>query len=352
MKSSIHTTAQLAEMLGVSRWTISRALNHQSGLNEGTAEKIRAAAREHGFTPNILGRGLRAGKTDLIGICVPDLVDYFLTNKISRLREAVALRGFHPVMQIINAVPAEENAALERFAAMRCGGVVTIASRLHRSDPSLRRLHSSGIPVVQIDPINPERQGSVTTDRQFAMRLAVEHFHDFGHRQLVAMGFNLKNSYGRQRIRGLLQACHTHGWDFRNDIVWLDWEHAGDDFERGELFAGDYLALKDRPTAILAINDRVALGAMHQLQKAGLHVPVDVSILGYDNADFCSYTTPSLSSVDPQVGSLIEHAVEMLLPLAPREIVADGKSLRIQPRLAARESTGSAPTSTASQPAS
>ncbi len=346
MKSSIQSTAGLAQELGLSRWSVSRALNFQPGLNKSTAEKIRETARRHGFTPSLLGRGLRSGKTDLIGICAPNLVDYFLTDKISRLREAMSKRGLRCVLQIISTLPSEENAALVHFAAMRCAGVVSLASSLHAGDAGIQSLHSAGIPLVRLDPLLDEPHGEVMTDRAFAMRQAVEHLHHLGHRKLAVMGINPNHAYGRQRIRGLQQGCRKQGWDFSRDVILLNRDDSGaaSDFELGAILSHDYISLgKKRPTAILALNDRVALGAMHQLQKQGIHVPRDVSILGYDNADFCPHVTPSLTSLDLQAPVLIDNAVKMLLPASSNKTRIESAGVRIKPRLIVRESTGPAP---------
>jgi len=313
MNSPIRSTAQLARHLGVSRWTVSRALNGHPGIAPATVERIKETARRHGFAPSVLGRGLRSGRTDLVGICLPDLVDYFLTAKIALLQRAFQDRGLHPILQIVDGTRGGENAALERFAAMRCAGVITIASRLDARAPGARSLADAGIPTVRIDPMRPGRENCVSTDRRAAMIQVVRHLHQLGHRRLVAAGISGKTTYGAQRVGGLKAGCRALGWNFARDIAFLDAASPADDFAAGAELAAQYLKKARAFPAIVCLNDRVAVGLMQALAAAGLGIPEDVSVIGYDNADFSAFSAPPLTTVDPQVEHLIRSAVGLLL---------------------------------------
>ncbi len=342
MKSTIRSTAELARVLGLSRWTVSRALNGHPEINEETVARIKAEAQKHGFAPSMLGRALRSGQTDQVGICLPDLVDYFLTTKITLLQAAFQKGGLHPVLQIIDGSRESEIAALERFAAMRCAGVVVIASQLRSVEDGWRSLVNAGIPVVRIDPLDPAGRPSVSTDRRFAMREALKHLHELGHRRLVVTGVSPSSSYGRQRMSGLREGCRACGWDFEKDILVLPPPEAEDDFSAGALLAEDFLKLARGYHAILAINDRVALGLMRTLQARGVSIPGEVSIIGYDNMEFSPYANPPLTTIDPQVDLLIAQAVRLMGARAGVEEGAEEKLL-VKPRLVRRASDGPPP---------
>lgn len=339
MKSPVRSTTELAAALGISRWTVSRALNGHPGISPETVLRIREAARLHGFAPSVLGRGLRSGKTTIVGICLPDLVDYFLTSKISRLQDEIEARGFQPVMQMTNGSEERELAALGNFSAMHCAGIISIASKLKPGNPGLRGLASAEIPVVKIDPLHPGHQDVVASDRAFAMRGALAHFHGLGHRQVITFGINSETAYGQQRVVGLQAACQALGWKFQRDIQFLDVPNIDADFDAGAVMAKEYLALPARrPKAILALNDRVALGAIRALQANGVKIPKDVAVIGYDNADFSAYSSPSLTSIDPQVSELIDAAVAMLLDKEGRKKSSASKPILVKPQLIIRES--------------
>jgi DNA-binding LacI/PurR family transcriptional regulator len=345
MKSAIRSTTQLARVMGLSRWTISRALNGHSGVHPKTVEKIKATARREGFAPSLLGRGLRTGRTDQVGICLPDMVDYFLTAKITLLQKAFEQRGLHPFFQIIDGTEGHENATLERFAAMHCAGVVLIASRLDRGASGLRGLQAADIPIVRIDPLNPVGEHSVSTDRHSAMREVLAHLHQLGHRKIVVAGFSPKNTYSRQRIEGLKRECRTLGWDFNRDVRILGRPAKEDDFSVGVSMAEAYLQAGNVGHAILAINDRVALGLVRSLQACGLSVPSDVSVIGYDNADFSPYASPPLTTIDPQVNLLIAQAVKMLDCGPKQPAVRKTGPILVKPKLVLRASDGPPPKS-------
>ncbi len=335
MKSPVSSTSQLARLLGLSRWTVSRALNGHSGVDPRTVERITEAARQAGFSPSLLGSGLRSGRTNLVGICLPDLVDYFLTTKISLLQEALRRKGLHPLVQVI-ADEADENAAVGRFAAMRCAGVVLIASRMRDSDPGVRMLETQAIPYVRIDPLQARVKQSVSTDRRRGIAEAMAALHADGHRRLVAAGFCGSSSYGRQRIAGLKDGCRSLGWNFERDVVLLTPAESASDFDAGTQFGAQYLRLPNPASSVLAINDRVAIGMMRVIQAGGRMVPDDVSIIGYDNADFSPFAAPGLSTIDPQVIELIENAVR-LLDVPP---ASASRPVLIRPQLILRASSG------------
>lgn len=340
MKSPVRSTSQLASLLGISRWTVSRALNGHPGISPETVQRIRDAARRHGFSPSLLGRGLRSGKTNLVGICLPDLVDYFLTSKIARLQDAIESRGFHSLMQMTDGSSEKESVALERFAAMRCAGVISIASLLTAKDSGMRSLSSAKIPVVRIDPLHPAERGVVASDRAAAMREALTHLRKLGHHRVATLGISSATPYGRQRIAGLQAACRSFGWPFKNAILPLTVPESGDDFTDGGALARAYLKLSgQRPTALIAVNDRVALGAIRELQAAGLKIPCDVSVIGYDNGDFAPYASPPLTTLDPQVSDLIDRAVEMLLSRHDKQTALPTAPVLVKPKLVLREST-------------
>ncbi len=343
MKSSIRSTTELARLLGLSRWTVSRALNGHPGLQAGTVKKITETARRHGFAPSLLGRGLRTGRTNLVGVCLPDLVDYFLTTKITFLQRALQQHGLQPLLQITDGTKENETAVLERFASLRCAGVVLIASRLDDRSPGLRCLAAAGIPLVHVDPLHSAGRSAVSTDRRSAMVQAVMHLHHLGHRRLVAAGFSRTDSYGLQRIAGLQAVCRKLGWNFRRDIHLLEHPGTAGDLPAGEALAGAYLKAAHKIPAILAINDRVALGLMRGLQTRGLDVPRDVSVIGYDNADFSPYASPALTTIDPQGELLIGQAVALLLSECLPGGPGEGKTLRIKPKLVPRASDGPPP---------
>lgn len=328
----VRSSTELAQQLGLSRWTVSRALNGHKGINAKTAERVRAAARESRFEPNLFGVGLRSGKMNWVGVGLPDLVDYFLTDKLSRLQGAVQDLGMRVDFQILEATPESERTVIERFAAMRCSAIVLIASQLPPDDAILQEL--KGIRLVRIDPLHPGLPLEISTDRAHAMETALNHLYELGHRKIVIAGVDQSHGYGRQRLAGIKRACKKHGGRLDTDFCFLQGE-AEDDFQLGTLLGGKYLALpQGKFTAVLTLNDRIALGLVQHLKKNGVRVPEDVSVIGYDDSDFSPYIDPPLSTIDPCVNELITRATSLLVSDYDK-----ATRHRVKPQLIERSST-------------
>lgn len=339
MKPSLRSTSELARLLGVSRWTVSRALNNQPGVSASTVARVQAVAQQRGFAPSLLGRGLRTGSTDLIGVCLPDLEDFFLTPKITLLRNALESGGWRPSLQIIDGTARAENDSLAYFASLRCAGVISFASRLRAEDPGLRSLADAHIPVVRIDPLQSADTPSVHTDRKAAMKIAIRHLHELGHRQVIAAGFSPSGTYARQRLAGLRQGCQAVGWDPDCNLILLPLPGEAEDFSAGATLAKACLKEIPRCPAILAINDRVALGLLRVLQAHGLSIPEDVTLVGYDNSALAPFAGPGLTSVDPHAAELITHAVKLLA--TPRS--QKGRKIQVTPEIIIRASSAPPP---------
>jgi len=321
MKNPVRSTGQLAQALGLSRWTVSRALNGHKGIRPATAERIRRAARSHGFAPSMLARGLRAGRTDLLGVCVPDLVDYFLTDKIMHLQKAAAARGLDVLLQISDGTAESEREALERFTSMRCRGVILIAPRMPPSPGS--------IPSVRIDALSRGAGRTVDTDRASALAAVATHLHALGHRRIATVAITPDNLYGTQRLEGLERGARSAGWNPARAIAHFPTPRDGEPWEPFQ---------RHPVTALVALNDRIALRLLRWAGHQGLRIPQDLSIVGYDNDGLSALSSPSLTTVDPRPDLLMEQAIELLLQPKPARI-------RIQPELVVRESTGPAPKS-------
>jgi DNA-binding LacI/PurR family transcriptional regulator len=334
MKSSgIRSTADLARMMGFSRWTVSRALNGHRDISPDTAKRIRMEAAKAGFSPSLLGRSLRSGRTDLVGVCVPDLEDYFLTKKISLIQRHLAESGFHVLLQIAESAD-EEADAIGRFASMQCCGWMTIASRL--SGESKLAGAIPGMPVVHVDPLHDRAGIVVKTDRGHAMRLAVRHLYSHGCRRLVAAGIDPGGAgYAAERMRGLEYEVARWRWD--KPAYFL--KSAGtDDFETGAMAADELLRFPGRvKTGVIALNDRVAFAMTQGLLSAGARVPGKFAVVGYDDSGLARIANPSLTSINPRPDELIKAAAELLLKSLGGRTKA--KQVVIKPELVVRASS-------------
>ena len=341
-----HTTAALARHLGISRWTVSRVLNGHGGVREETVRRVKQAIEELGFQPSALARGLRGGQTATVGVCFQDLDSPVLAMRAATLQHRLREEGYHTVIELAGDNLELERGAIRRFLGQRVDGIVLIFSRLSPDDPAVRLMEHSQTPCFWVDPEHQVDGDRILLDRARSMKPVLEHLAGLGHRRIALLGIDPQNRFGAARIPGLRRYAPNCGLDFDRDFISVF--HPGETrhtFEYGYELAGELI---DRcagrmPTAIIALNDRIAIGAINRLREDGLNVPEHISVTGYDNIAVAEHYHPALTTMDHQTNRLMDLAVRGLLErihsggaeLPPREFI-------VHPKLVIRQSTGPA----------
>ncbi len=337
------TTAALAKHLGISRWTVSRVLNGHPGVKDETVRKVKQAIQELDFQPSALARGLRGGQTATVGVCFQDLDSPVMAMRAAALQQRLREEGYDTVIELSGTSVDLERNAIRRFAGHHVDGIVLIFSRLTADDPAIQLLQREDIPCFWIDPENPVPGDKVVLDRGRSMKLILEHLAGLGHRRIALLGIDPTNRFGALRIPGLRHHAPESGLDFDRDFLSLF--HPGETqhtFDYGYELAGELIekSAGTLPTAIIALNDRIAIGAINRLREDGIRVPEDVSVVGYDNIAVAEHFFPTLTTVDHQTDRLMDLAVRGLLArLDPEQKDQPPHELSVQPKLIIRKST-------------
>ncbi len=335
----VRSTTELAQQLGLSRWTVSRVINGHDGVHPETVERVRAAMRESGFSPNPLAQGLRRGRTNIIGVCVPDLEDFYLGPKLEALRRTVAAEGFHVMVGMTDGDTATEVETLDHFRLLRAAGVVTLASQLSPKSEAVHRLKETRIPLLLVDPVVAPTPGGLGINRASGMREATRHLLDLGHRRIATLGIDSESFYTHSRFEAIREVLQPRGLEAKRIPLPARascYEAACNGAE--VLFPGGRRSAES-PTAILAVNDRVAMGLIEGLRVLGLRVPEDVSIIGYDNMEAAAFIAPKLTTIDPCPDELIKRTATRLLQLIRDYDTPPERTVRTPTRLIIREST-------------
>jgi DNA-binding LacI/PurR family transcriptional regulator len=341
--TSPNTTAALAKHLGISRWTVSRVLNGHSGVKEETVRKVKQAIEELDFQPSALARGLRGGQTATVGVCFQDVDSPVMAIRLAALQQRLREEGYETVIELSGAGVDLERNAIRRFVAHRVDGIVLIFSHLKADDPAISLLQREGVPCFWIDPESPVPGDKVTLDRGRSMKLILEHLVGLGHKRISLLGIDPRNRFGALRVPGLKRYAPELGLDFERDFNFVF--HSGETnhtFDYGYELAGELMekSTGQLPTAIIALNDRIAIGAINRLREDGVRVPQDVSVVGYDNIAVGEHFFPTLTTVDHQTDRLMDLAVRSLLErLDPDKIQPAARELSVQPKLIIRKST-------------
>jgi len=342
--AAIRSTSDLAKRLGLSRWTISGVLNGRGGISPETELRVKDAMCKLGFAPNSLARGLRKGTTNIIGVCIPEIEGFHLAQKLEFLRQALAAEGFHVMMGITNGNRQDEAETLERFRTLQTAGVISFASQLGADTVHIRQFQQTGIPLIFVDSMVKPPKGSLCVDRSIGMRDAVRHLFELGHRQIATLGLTTESRYSRSRLKGVAAAYEERGWnpeDFTHQVIL---PHVESPYEAGRKSAAlvwQQRARKaHRPTAVLTLNDRVAIGLIDGLHALGVQVPKDLSVIGYDNMEVGAFMSPRLTTIDAQPDALVKHSTERLLQWIRG--TQQTEPVRIATRLHVRASTAPA----------
>jgi LacI family transcriptional regulator len=286
--TKLPTIRDVAQRAGVSLATVSRALNGSSLVNEDTKRRIVAAAAELDFAPSLSARRLSLGKTQTITVVVSFLTRPQAAERLRGIDAALADSEFDLVIYNVETVEKRNQYFQTLPLRQRTDGLLVVS--LPPPPEDVPRLARSGVPVVFIDAHeNTVAFPRVLGDDVAGGELATKHLLDMGHRRIGFVGDAFENPFGftssRDRFEGYRRALASVGSDAADQPVLLG-SHGR--YEARDL-AARMLVQTDRPTAIFAASDTQALGVLAAAQDLGLHVPDDLSVIGYDDIEACDF---------------------------------------------------------------
>lgn len=323
--------ADVALKAGVSHATVSRVMNGNFTVDPAIAERVRAAAAELNYQPNPVGRSLALGKTDTIGIVVPDLANPTFQAILRGLSMAAAQDGYRVLIADSSEVSSEE-AILAGEARRRCDGLVLCAPRM--GDAELEELAPSLHPMVLINRSTTEiRVPSLMVDYGQGIQELAEHLVELGHSRIVFLAGPERSASNALRLQGLEKFKAGH------PDVELQLIDGGSNFDTGHDAVDAVLA--SGGTGILAFNDLVAMGLLSGLHERGVRVPEDISVTGFDDIPFARYTTPPLTTAAVPITELGGQAWHSLRALIRNEGAPNAVNT-FRPQVEVRGSTGPA----------
>lgn len=325
----------IAQSLGVSLMTVSKALRSHSDISEATRQRVLKRMRELNYQPNWIARSMVTGRTFLVGLVIPDLMHSFFAEVAMGVSRKLRPLGYQVVM-----ANTEEDAEVERrdlqvLAARKLDGLIIASAQRHRDLEMFKALERSGTPYVLIDRMVAGLDANYVGVKDEAVGvIATEHLIAQGAKRIAHIR-GPAVSTGRARMRGYRQALARRKLKVRADyIVSGEWGDRG-----GYQAMLQLLEANPRPDAVFCYNDRVAAGAIQAVLEAGLRVPEDIAIIGAGNVHFSDLLRVPLSTVDQSSCLIGERAAEILAenmeakkPLKPKHVV-------IAPKLIVRESS-------------
>jgi DNA-binding LacI/PurR family transcriptional regulator len=305
---------EIARLAGVSHSTVSRALRNSPLIPQHTAERIQRIAREKGYAASAVARSLVTRRTQTIGVVVTSIADPFNGEVVEGLEETANRNGYSVILATSQADPERELAVVRSFQERRVDGIVVASSRVGSLYMPL--LGEMKIPIVLVNNQSPGAfVHSVTIDNVHGGFQATSHLIELGHERIAYLGDRFGLESDAERLKGYRKALTRARLPFSKELV-----VRGDGKTRGAREAADGLigcSVPEhlRPTAVFCYNDMSALGVMEAAQAAGLDVPLDLSVVGFDDLFFASQLRPSLTTVRQPKREIGESAMEQLLGL-------------------------------------
>ncbi|MDI3093233.1 LacI family DNA-binding transcriptional regulator [Priestia megaterium] len=309
------TIKDIARVAGVSVTTVSRALNGYSDVNEKTRQKIAAVARELDYSPNTLARGLVMQKSKTIGLLVSGISresvkDNFTFEVLCGVNERASTLGYDLILFNTNTMMQREKTYTQLCRERRVDGA--IIQGIKKEDPYLKEVVESDIPCVLVDiPVHSNSVGYVTTDNALGAKKAVEHLASLGHKHIGMINGHEDAFVSQERLNGYREALKECGLSFRSE-----WVVSGNfEEKKAEKAARELINRHKEVTAIFCASDLMALGALKACKELGLHVPKEMSIVGYDNIVLASYSSPNLTTVGQEVYEIGYEAADLLIEM-------------------------------------
>ncbi len=297
----------VAEMANVSIGTVSNVVNNPARVLPATRERVLEAIRTLGWTPNQQAQALRAGRSRTIGLAVMDVANPFFADLLRGAQARLEEEGYGATIGDADNRPAREEAVLRSFRDQRVRGV--ILGPIAALPREVEALHKARIPTVLVDRAEGGDACTVGVDDVAGGRIAAEHLISQGHRSLAFVGGPTTLAQVRDRREGAEQAAEAAEANLLAVSV------PSLDFTSGRSAAEHItmLPVDERPTGIFCANDLIAIGMLQGLVAAGLRVPQDVALVGYDDIDFAAAATVPLSSVAQPRRELGRSAAELLI---------------------------------------
>ena len=328
------TIKDVAREANVSVATVSRALNGHPNVAEDVRQRVLGIADRLRYSPHHAARSLSSRRTQTIGVVLPDLYGEFFSELMRGIDQVARERGLHLLVSSYHGNPREQGAALRTMRG-RVDGLLVL-SPYAESPGFLTDNLPQSLPTVLINTYLPGQDHPVLSIDDHAGAMAMtRHLLDAGHRRIAFISGPDLNFDARERLRGFRDALAAFGSDAEGIELPGDFDEASGHRAGQELLAAGAL-----PDAVFAANDMMALGCLYAFTQAGVHVPSDVALAGFDDIPLARFVHPSLTTMQVSIAELGDRAMTRLMQLMDGTSTdGTGDKQTLVPRLIVRDST-------------
>lgn len=294
---------KVAALAGVSVATVSRTLKSPAQVSPETREKVLEAVEQAGYKPNLMAIQFRSQRTRNLVVLVPDIANTFFAQVIRGIQEAASAADYRVLLCNTLGNPETERQFAELVDARQADGVI----QLRAFDPFARDDHPPLVNICEI--VDEATWPTVSLDNRGAARTMTEHLLALGHRRIGLIQGPPDSPLTRERFAGYREALGAAGIELDPALL----QYGTYNCQSGHAAAASLLTNDERPTALFCENDEMAMGAIQSIRQAGLRVPQDVSVAGFDDISFAAFCDPPLTTIAQPAEAFGQQAVAMLL---------------------------------------
>jgi LacI family transcriptional regulator len=304
----VTTVSDVATKAGVSVSTAARVLSGRGYAAEETRRLVMEAAHELGYVPNKIARSLRTRRTNLIGLLIGDVENSFYSAVAKNVESVAKDAGYHVVLCNSDDDVDSEREYLQLLEGMRVDAVIVTPTSKNRRH--LTRLIEAGLVIVQMDRrVHGLPADAILVDNEAGAARAVTHLIEAGHERIGIITGELDVQTASRRLAGYERALEDHGIPIRDELIRtgsFHRDHAVEDVT-------DLIRARPAPTAIFAANNILAEAALMALEQLEMHVPADISVVGFDDVQWMSMVEPPLTTIRQPVAEMARSAAELAL---------------------------------------
>ncbi|MBW4039566.1 MAG: LacI family transcriptional regulator [Acidobacteria bacterium] len=329
----------VAKRAKVSTATVSRTINGSAKVNPETAERVRKAIEELNFYPDTNARALGSGRSGLYGLIISDITNPFFPELVKSFEDIAVLHGQEVLIANTNYDSERMKICVRRMLQRKVDGVAIMTSEM--DDHLIEDFSRRHIPLVFLDTGVPSPGvGCVRIDYSAGIDMAVNHLIQLGHNRIAFISGPMRLASARMRYKAFMDSASRVRLDANVQLI----EEGNHRVDGGHAAMNRILSSGARPTAVLASNDLTAIGAMGAIGEAGLSVPHDISVVGYDDIQLSAYTMPPLTTVSLPRVQIANAAFQSLLHALQSKgsQPVPGTEQTILPEFVTRKSTGPA----------
>jgi len=333
------TLEDIAKLTGVSRSTVSRVVNNEPNVRKEVRARVLKVVRETGYEPDAAARSLVTRRTKIVGVIIPESVTAVLTTPffsqlLSGITQTCNARHYHLTLSLLSSPRGADDMYRRVVRSGYLEGIIVSSTVV--DDPLIPRLLDDRFPFVSVGRHQDKRVNYVDFDNVGASQMVVEHLLQLGHRRIATITGPQTLSSGLDRLAGYRQALEAYHVPVVRELI-----VEGDYTEESGISSALRL-IPSEPTAIFAASDSMASGALKTLREAGLSVPEDVALVGFDDVPIATAVAPQLTTVHQPIERMGAIAADLLLDRlnSPSQGMAGVNRIVLPGELVVRESCG------------